>query len=111
MWSGIPISLRIFQSVVIYTIKGFGVINKAEVDIFLELSCFFYDPTDVGNFISGFSDFSKSNLNIWNFMLHILLKSSLENSEHYSDTVRDECNCAVVWTLFGIALLWDWNEN
>ena len=87
MWSSIPISLRIFQSVVIYAIKGFGVINKAEVYIFLELSHFFYDPTDVGNFISGFSGFSKSNLNIWNFMVHILLKSSLENSEHYSDTV------------------------
>ena len=69
----------------IHTVKGFGVVNKAEV--FLEFSCFLYDPMDVGNFVSGFSDFSKSNLNIWNFVVHILLKSSLENSEHYSDIV------------------------
>ena len=83
MWSGIPISLRIFQSVVIYTIKGFGVINKAEVDIFLELSRFFYDPTDVGNLISGSSAFSKISLNIWKFMVHILLKPGLGNFEHF----------------------------
>ena len=70
------------QFVVIYTVKGFGVVNKAEVDIFLELSCFFSDPTDVGNLISGSSAFSKSSLNIWNFMVHILLKPGLENFEY-----------------------------
>ena len=67
------------QFVVIYTVKGFGVINKAEVDIFLELSCFFYDPLDVGNLISGSSAFSKSRLNIWKFSIHVLLKPGLEN--------------------------------
>ena len=105
-WSGIPISLRIFQFVVIHTIKGFGV-----VDDFLELSCFFDDPTDVANSISGSSAFSKSSLNMWKFMIHILLKPNLENFEHYFARVWDECNCAVVWAFFGIAFLWDWNEN
>ena len=80
------------QFVVIDTVKGFGVINKAEVDIFLELSCFFYDPTDVGNLISGSSAFSKSNLKILKFMVHILLKPDLEIFEHYFTSVRDECN-------------------
>ena len=71
------------QFVVIHTVKGFGIANKAEVDVFLELSCFFDDPTDVGNLISGSSGFSKSSLNIWKFMVHILLKPGLENFEHY----------------------------
>ena len=71
------------QFVVIHTVKGFGVLNKAEVDVFLELSCFFSDPTDVGNLISGSSAFSKSSLNIWKFMVHILLKPGLENFEYY----------------------------
>ena len=74
------------------TVKGFGVINKAEVDIFLELSCFFYDPAEVGNMISGSSAFSKSNLKILKFMVHILLKPGLEIFEHYFTSVRDECN-------------------
>ena len=67
----------------IHTVKGFGIVNKAEIDVFLELSCFFDDPTDVGNLISGFSAFSKSSMNIWKFTVHILWKSSLENFEHY----------------------------
>ena len=67
----------------IHTVKGFGIVNKAEVDAFLELSCFFDDPTDVGNLIPGSSAFSKSNLNIWKFTIPILLKSGLENFEHY----------------------------
>ena len=71
------------QFVVIYTIKGFGVINKAEVDVFLELSCFFNDPADVGNLISGSSAFSKSSLNIQKFTVHVILKLGLENFEHY----------------------------
>ena len=84
------------QFVVIHTVKGFGVVNKAEVDVFMELSCFFYDRMDVGNLISGSSAFSKSSLNIWKFSVHVLLKPSLENFEHYFASVRDECNCAVV---------------
>ena len=95
------------QFVVSYTVKGFGVINKAEIDVFLELSWFFYDPKDVDNLISGSSAFSKSSLNIWKFTVHILLKPSLKNFEHYFASMWDECNCAVVWTLFGIAVfLW-----
>ena len=71
------------QFVVIHTVKDLGIINKAEVDVFLELSCFFYDPTDVGNLISGSSAFSKSSLNIWKFTVYILLNPDLENFEHY----------------------------
>ena len=71
------------QFVVIHTVKGFGVISKAEVDVFLEFSCFFNDPADVGNLISGSSAFSKSNLNMWKFTVHVLLKTRLENFEHY----------------------------
>ena len=97
------------QFFVIHTVKGFGIVNKA--DVFLELSCFFYDPMDVGNLISGSSAFSKSSLNIWVFMVHVLLKPGLENFEHYFASVWDECNCIVVWAFFGIAFLWDGNEN
>ena len=71
------------QFEVIYTVKGFGVIDKTEVDVFLEFSCFFYDPTDAGNLISGSSAFSKSSLNIWKDTVHVLLKPGLENFEHY----------------------------
>ena len=71
------------QFVVIHIDKGFGVVNKAEVDVLLKLSCFFYDPTGVGNLISGSSAFSKSSLNIWKFLVHILLKPSLQDLEHY----------------------------
>ena len=71
------------QFVVIYTVKAFDIINKAEVDVFLEVSCFFTDPIDVGNLISGSSAFSKSRLNIWKFTIHILLKPDLENFEDY----------------------------
>ena len=99
------------QFVVIHTVKGFGIVNNTEVDIFLELSCFFDDPVDVGNLISGSSAFSKSSLNIWKFIVHVLLKPGLKNFEHYFASVWDECNRAVVWAFFGIAFLWDWNEN
>ena len=71
------------QFVMIHTVKGFGIVNKAEVDIFLELSCFFNDPADVGNLLSHSSAFTKSSLNIWNFMVHVPLKPGLENFEHY----------------------------
>ena len=75
------------QFVVIYTVKGFDVVSKAEVDVFLELSCFFYDPVDVGNLISGSSAFSESSLNIWKFTVHVLLKPGLEDFEHYFASV------------------------
>ena len=67
----------------IHIVKGFGIVNKAEIDVFLELSCYFDDPVDIGNLISGSSAFSKSSLNIWKFMVHVLLKPGLENFEHY----------------------------
>ena len=89
----------------IHTVKGFSVVNKAEVDVFLELSCFVDDPADAGNLISGSSGFSKSSLNIWNFSIHILLKPSLENFEHYFASVWDEYKGVVVWTSFGMAFL------
>ena len=99
------------QFVVIHTVKDFGVINKAEVDVFLEFSCFFNDPAGVGNLISGSSAFSKSSLHIWKFTIHVPLKPGLENFEHYFANMWDECNCVVVWTFFAITFLWDWNEN
>ena len=84
------------QFVVIHTVKDFGIVNRAKVDVFLELSCFFDDPTDVDNLNSGSSTLSKSDLNIWKFMVYILLKLGLENFEHYFASVLDECNCVVV---------------
>ena len=106
-WSGIPISLRIFHFVVLHTVQGFSIVNEAEVDVLLEYSCVFYDPTDVGNLISGSSAFSKSSLNIWRFSVHVLLKPSLENFECYFASMWDECKCVVVWTFFGMALLYE----
>ena len=99
------------QFLVIHTVKGFGIVNKADTDVFLELSCFFHDPADVGNLISGSSAFSKTSLNKWKFMVLVLLKPGLENFEHYFACVWDEFNCAVVWAFFGISFLWDWNKN
>ena len=80
----------------IHKVKGFSVANEAEVDVFLEFSGFFDDPTDVGNLISDSSAFSKSSWNIWKFTVNVLLKPGLENFEHYFANVRDECNCVVV---------------
>ena len=84
------------QFIVIHAVRGFGIVNKAEIDVFLELSCFFQDPVDVGNLISGSSAFSKTSLNVREFTVHVLLKPGLENFEHYFTSVWDECNCAVV---------------
>ena len=100
-----------FHSLLWSTQADFCVLNKSEADVSLELSCFFGDPKDVGYLVSGFSAFSKSSLNLCKFMVHILLKTSLEDLEHYLARVWDKCNCVVVWTHFGIAFLWDWNEN
>ena len=83
-WSGIPIPSEFSTvNIVIHTVKGFGIVNKAEIDIFLELSCFFDNPVDVGNLISVSSTFSKTSLNIWKFTAQVLLKPGLENFEHY----------------------------
>ena len=97
--------------IVIHTVKGFDIVSKAEIDVFLALSCFFHDPADVGNLISGSFTFAKTSLNIWKFTVHVLLKPGVENFEHYFTSVWDECNCVVVWAFFGIAFLCDWNEN
>ena len=94
------------QFIVIHTVEGFGIVNKAETDVFLERSCFLDDPEDVGNLISGSSAFSKTSLNIWKFRVHVLLKPGLQNFEHYFTSMWDECNCVVVRAFFGIAFLW-----
>ena len=96
--------------VVIYIVKGFGIVNKA--DVFLEFSCFFNDPVDAGNLISGSSAFSKSSLNIWKFTVHVLLKTVLENFEHYFVSMWEEGNYTVVWIFlalpfFGIGMKTD----
>ena len=80
----------------IHTVKSFSIVNEADIDVFLEFSCFFYDLVDVGNLISSCSAFSKSSLNIWKFLVHVLLKPGLENFQLYFASVRDECNSAVV---------------
>ena len=99
--SGILIYFRIFHSLLWST----------QSNVFLELSCFFVDPADVVNLISGSSAFSKTSLNIWRFTVHVLLKPGLENFEHHFTSMWDECNCVVVWAFFGIAFLWDYNED
>ena len=99
------------QLIVIHTVKGWGIVNKGKIDVFLELSCFFDDSGDVGNLVSGSSAFSKTSLNIRKFTVHVLLKPGLENFEHYFTSVWDECNCGVVWTFFGTAFVWYWNQN
>ena len=111
-WSDIPFSWRIFHSLLWSAqSKGFSVVNEAEEDVFLEFSCFFYDPTDVDNLISGSSAFSKSSLYICKLLVHILVKPSLEDFDHYLAGMWSEHSFRVVWTFFGIALLWDWNKN
>ena len=95
------------QFVVIHTVEDVSVVNEAEVGVFLEFSCFFNDPTDVSNLISGSSAFPKTSLNNWKFSVHIMLKPSLENFEHYLVSMWNECNCVTVWTFFGIGMKTD----
>ena len=99
------------QFVVNHIVKGVSIVNEAEVDVSLEFPCFFYDPMDVGNLISGSSAFSKTSLNIWKFSVCLLQKPSLKDFENNLASVWNECNCMVVWAFFGIAFLWDRNEN
>ena len=111
-WGGLV--LHLFQNfpqfIVIHIVKGFEIVNKAEIDGFQELSCFFIirQMLVIWYLVSVFS---KTSLNIWKFTVHISLKLGLEDFEHYFSRVWDECNCVVVWTFFHIAILWDWNEN
>ena len=95
------------QFAVIHRVKGFRVVNEAEVDVFLEFSCFFYEPVDIGNLIFGSSAFSKSSLYIWKFSVHVPLKPNLEDFEHYLASMWNDHNFMAVWTILGIALLWD----
>ena len=98
------------QFIVIHIVKGFGIISKAEVNVFLELLLFRWSSR-CWQFHIWFLFLFKSSLNICKFMVHVLLKPGLENFEHYCASVWDEYNCAVVWAFFGIAFLWDWSEN
>ena len=99
------------QFVVIHTVKGFCVVNEAEVDIFLEFPWFLYDPVNAGNLISGSSTFSKPSFYIWKFLVHVLVKPSLKDFEYNLNITWNECSYMVVWTVFGIAFLWDWNDK
>ena len=99
------------EFVVIHTVKGFSVVTVAEVNVFLEFPCFLYEPMNVGNLISGSSDFSISCFYTQKFTVHVLLKPNLKDFEHYLASIWNEHNCMLVWTFFGIALLWDWNET
>ena len=115
-WSEIPITLRIFQFVVIHTVKGFGVVNKAEVDGFLELSCFFNDAMDVGNLISGSSAFSKSSFNIWKFTVHLLLKPgwtilSITLLESEMSAIVRKCEHSLALPFFGIGMKTDLSQS
>ena len=110
--SQVLLSLSEFSTVCCDPHKGFSIVNKAVFCFcFFLNSCFFYDSKNVGNLISGSSAFSKTSLNIWKFMVHVLLKSGFENFQHCFASVWDECNCVVGCAFFGIAFLWDWKEN
>ena len=100
---------HLFKNFPVCCVRGLSIVSEA--DVFLGFSCFFNDPTGVGNLISGSSAFSKSSLNIWTFSVHVLLKPSLKDFEYYLASMWNESNCMVLWAFFGIAFLWDWNEN
>ena len=97
------------QFVMMHTVKGFRVVNEA--DVFLELPCFLHDPTNVSHLISVSSAFLKSCLYVWKFLIHVSLKSSLKDFEYNVASMWNELSCMAVWTFFGIVILWDWNEN
>ena len=95
----------------IHTVKDFSIVNGTKVVIFLKFLCFLHDPMNASNLFSGSSAFSKPSLYIWKLPVHVLLKSSLKDFEHNLASMWNEHSCMVVWTVFGFALLWDWNEN
>ena len=95
----------------IHTVKGFSVVNETEIDIFIEFPCFVYDSVNIGNLISGSSAFSKPSLDIWKFLVHIMLKPSMQDFKHDLTSMGDECNCLMVSTFFGTTLLGNWDED
>ena len=99
------------QFVVIHTVKGFSTVNETEVDIFLEFPCFLYDLVNVGNLISGFSAFSKPSLDIWKFLVCIMLKPTVKGFKHGLTSMEAECNCLMVRSFFSTALLGNWDED
>ena len=99
------------QLVMIHTVKGFSVVDETEIDVFLELPCFLYDPVNVGSSISGSSAFSKPNLDIWKFLVHIMLKLSMQDFKHDLTSMGDESNCPMASTFFSTSLLGNWDED
>ena len=99
------------QFVMIHTVKGFSVVDETEVDIFLKFPCFLYDPSDVGNLISSSSSFSKPSLDIWKFLVRIMLKPSRQDFKYDLTSMEDECSCLMVSTFFSITLLGNWGED
>ena len=99
------------QLVMIHTVKGFSVIHKAEIDVFLKFLCFLYNPVNVGNLISGSSSLSKPSLDIWKFLVHITLKLSIQDFKYDLTSMGDECNCPMVKTFFSTTLLVDWDDS
>ena len=95
----------------IHTVEGFGIVDETEVDVFLEFSCFLYGPVKVGNLISGSSAFSKSSLDIWKFLVHLMLKSSIQSFKHDLTDMGDDCNCLMVSTFFSTTLLGNWDKD
>ena len=99
------------QFVMIHTVKGFSVVDETDIDVFLKSPCFPYNPVNVGYLISSSSSFSKPSLDIWKFLVHIKLKPSMQDFKHDLTSMRDECSCPVVSTIFGITLLGNWDED
>ena len=110
-WSGIPISLRDFQFVMIHTDKGFTVVNEIERDVFLKFPCFLYNPPNVGNLICSSSSFSKPSLGIWKFLVHIILKPSMQDFKRDLISMGDKFDCPIVSIFFGTTLLGNWDED
>ena len=107
--SGSPIFLRAFHSLLTHTVKGFSTVDETEVDVFLKFPCFLYNPGNVGNLISSSSSFLKPSLAIWNFLVHIVLKLSMQDFKHDLTSMGDECSCLMVSTSFGTTLLGNWD--
>ena len=97
--------------IMIHTVKGFIVVDETEIDVFLKFPCFLYNPASVGHLISSSSSFSKSSFDIWKFLVHIMLKSSLQGFKHELTSMGDECNCLMGNTFFGTTLLGNWDED